>query len=60
MALKKKGGRRRYLYIHDGENGLVQYGVADVFAGLRVGCDLREDIVHCLGRLRVVLAEDAE
>lgn len=48
------------LDVHDGEHRLVQDGVAHVLARLRVGRHLRQDVVHRLRGLGVVLAEDAE
>lgn len=48
------------LDVHDGQDGLVQDGVADVLTGLGVGRDLCEDVVHRFGRLGVVFAQYPE
>ena len=48
------------LDVHDGEDGLVQDGVAHVLGGLCVGGDLGQDVVHGLGGVGVVAAEDAQ
>lgn len=48
------------LDVHDGQDGLVEDGVANVLASLRVGGHLCQDVVHGLRRLCVILAQDPE
>ncbi|KAL7553138.1 LOW QUALITY PROTEIN: hypothetical protein ACHAWF_016403 [Thalassiosira exigua] len=48
------------LHGHDGLHALVEDGVPCVFGRLRVGRDLRQDVVHLLGRLGVPGPEEAE
>mmetsp|Transcript_1119 Transcript_1119/g.2428 ORF Transcript_1119/g.2428 Transcript_1119/m.2428 type:complete len:603 (+) Transcript_1119:1115-2923(+) len=48
------------LHGHDGLHALVEDGVARVLGRLRVGGHLRQDVVHLLGRLGVVGAQQPQ
>lgn len=46
------------LDVHDGKNRLVQDGIADILGRLGVGSHLRENVVHGLGGVAVLMPKD--
>lgn len=56
--MKKKSSHSPY--VHDGEHGLVEDGIAHILARLRVGGHLGQYIVHRLRGVRIVVAQNAQ